>query len=153
MARAPFQVLVLPYRRRAGAQLEYAIFRRADDDAWQGVAGGGEDDETPREAAAREMREETGIMSARLVQLDVVGTISVEHFDARGRWDPSVREVPEYAFGVEVDGVEISLSTEHRQIAWLTFEDAMARLRWQSNRNALSELHSRLSVAGDADRA
>ena len=40
MARAPFQILVFPYRRR-GDKFEFALFRRADDGYWQGIAGGG----------------------------------------------------------------------------------------------------------------
>lgn len=39
--RAAFQVLVLPYRQTSQGT-EFALFRRADADCWQGVAGGGE---------------------------------------------------------------------------------------------------------------
>ena len=48
MARAPFNVLVFPYRL-TNHGLEYAIFNRADaeEDFWQGLSGGGEDRETP----------------------------------------------------------------------------------------------------------
>jgi dATP pyrophosphohydrolase len=153
MARAPFQVLVLPYRRHMG-RVEYAAFRRADNDAWQGIAGGGENDETPRDAAIREMREEAGITSTdTLRQLDAVGTIGVEHFHDRHSWDAALREIPEYAFGVAVDGSDISLSSEHCESAWLTFEESLVRLVWESNRIALRELHDRLSVVPDANFA
>ena len=54
MARAPFGVLVYPYLQVAGGDLEYALLRRADLGWWQGVTGGGEDDETPFETARRE---------------------------------------------------------------------------------------------------
>src|SRR5882672_8901989 len=73
MGRAPFQVLVFPFRRVQAGRLEYAIFRRADIDAWQGIAGGGEDDETLIEAAIREAREEAGIKAGAVLQLAVVG--------------------------------------------------------------------------------
>ena len=53
--RAPFQILVIPFRRTA-AGLEFAVLRRSDADYWQFVAGGGEDDETPLQAARREAR-------------------------------------------------------------------------------------------------
>ena len=43
MARAKYQVLVLPYQRQGGKVL-YCIFKRSDMDAWQFVAGGGEDE-------------------------------------------------------------------------------------------------------------
>jgi dihydroneopterin triphosphate diphosphatase len=45
MPRAPFQVLVLPYRRSA-AGLQVAVMHRADHAVWQFVSGGGEVGET-----------------------------------------------------------------------------------------------------------
>lgn len=145
MARAPFQVLVLPYRRRS-THFEYAIFRRADNGVWQGIAGGGEDDETPSAAAVRELLEETGISTTRLLALESVGAVGVEHFHARAAWDPALRQIPEYAFGVAADGREVCLAAEHLEVAWLPFEMALARLEWESNRAALRELHTRLSA-------
>ena len=145
MARAPFQVLVLPYRRH-GVHVEYAIFKRADNGAWQGIAGGGEDLESPHDAAVRELREEAGITTTALLQLGPVGTVSVENFPERQAWDAALRRIPEDAFGVAVDGRPISLSPEHTEVAWLTFEEALSRLSWDSNRIALRELHDRLSV-------
>ncbi|MDP9310318.1 MAG: hypothetical protein M3R24_05410 [Chloroflexota bacterium] len=57
MARAPFQVLVFPYHQRSDGIYVFAVFRRADDPYWQGIAGGGEGDETPRQARnARRLR-------------------------------------------------------------------------------------------------
>jgi dATP pyrophosphohydrolase len=130
-----------------GRHVEYAIFRRADNDAWQGVAGGGENDETPREAALREMREEAGITTMdTLLPLQSVGTIGVEHIRSHDSWDPKLRQIPEYAFGVAVDRSEISLSCEHCEVAWLTFEEALGRLEWESNRTALRELYERLAA-------
>jgi len=143
MARAPFQVLVLPYRRQS-VGFEYAIFRRADTGVWQGIAGGGEDHETPRDAAVREMEEEAGITTTRVLELNAVGTVAVEHFRQRHAWDSALRQIPEYAFGVGVDETELALSPEHLEVAWLTFEEALARLRWESNRVALRELDHRL---------
>lgn len=51
MPRAPFQVLVFPYRKNLLDQFEFALLLRADEGFWQGIAGGGEDSETPLEAA------------------------------------------------------------------------------------------------------
>ena len=61
MARAPFQVLVFPYRYTPEEEIEYAVFFRISPrygGVWQAIAGGGEDDETPLEAAKREAFEE-----------------------------------------------------------------------------------------------
>src|SRR5215216_3724181 len=61
MARAPFQVLVLPFRIVDTSTFEYALFKRSDEPYWQGIAGGGEDAETPLAAARREAFEEAQI--------------------------------------------------------------------------------------------
>ena len=64
--RAPFQILAIPYRFEDG-DLRVCVLRRADSDQWQFVAGGGEDRETPAEAARREIWEECGTSSKRNV--------------------------------------------------------------------------------------
>lgn len=54
MARAKYQVLVIPYRKRDNDTL-YCVFKRSDmDECWQFIAGGGEDeDQTPFISACR----------------------------------------------------------------------------------------------------
>lgn len=47
MARAPFQVLIIPYIVDKG-EIKYGIFKRSDRDVWQFISGGGEENETPR---------------------------------------------------------------------------------------------------------
>ena len=63
MSRAPFQVLVLPYRITPDNAVLYALFKREPSTGsyWQGIAGGGENGESPLEAAKRETLEEAGI--------------------------------------------------------------------------------------------
>jgi hypothetical protein len=39
MGRAPFQVLVFPFRPTQAGDWEFAVFQRADGDWWQGIAG------------------------------------------------------------------------------------------------------------------
>ncbi|OOR05704.1 NUDIX pyrophosphatase, partial [Bacillus mycoides] len=46
--RAPYQVLIFPYIKTDDS-IQYAIFNRSDYGYWQGIAGGGEDGETPIE--------------------------------------------------------------------------------------------------------
>ncbi len=57
--RAPYQVLAIPYRIKP--VIQYCVLHRSDIDQYQFVAGGGEDDEKPIEAAVREIYEETSI--------------------------------------------------------------------------------------------
>jgi dATP pyrophosphohydrolase len=145
MARAPFQVLVFPYRWRADGTPAYALFQRADSGAWQPIAGGGEDAETPEDSAAREAAEEGGVpRGAALFRLDSVGAVGVEHFRDRALWDPDLTELPEYCFAVALDTETLNISREHHHAAWQGYEEALAMLTWESNRRALRELHERL---------
>ncbi|MFI0220431.1 NUDIX domain-containing protein [Streptomyces lydicus] len=66
MTRAPFQILVAPFRR-VGKRIEFAVLRRQDMNVWQAVAGGGESGESPQQAAIREACEELGLDRVRPV--------------------------------------------------------------------------------------
>ncbi|MHC4134225.1 MAG: NUDIX domain-containing protein [Planctomycetota bacterium] len=144
MSRAPFQVLVFPYRFTPDRAIEYAVFKRADAGYWQGIAGGGEDQETPLEAARREAREEAGIPSESLfLRLDSLATIPVDQV-AGFLWGDDVLVVPEHCLGVEVENRELSLSREHTEYSWRDYDSALALLKWESNKSALWELDQRL---------
>ena len=144
--RQPFQVLVFPFRRTAGADLRYAIFRRSDLGIWQGLAGGGEGEEQPEDTARREAFEEAGIArESPPLRLDTVGRIAVENFADRVHWDPTLRTIPEYGFGFAVTSETLRLSEEHSEYAWLDVEAALQRLEWETNRALLRELHGRLT--------
>lgn len=153
MARAPLQVLIFPYRRAAAGGFEYAIFRRSDGDYWQGLAGGAEAGESSEQAARREMMEEAGIPpGAPLLALDSMATVPAFHFSERRSWGPDVYVVPERAFGVLLaEGQTIVLSREHADYRWVSCEDGMRALRWDSNKTALWELNERLG-RGDAEQ-
>ena len=148
MARAPFQVLVIPYRISADGSIEYAIFFRRSPrygNFWQPIAGGGEDDETPLEAARREASEEARIdPAAEFIILDSTTTIPAPQ--AAGMlWGPEVLVVPEYAFGVHFQDGEIQLSPEHEDYQWVDYATAQNLLRFDSNKNAIWELDYRLT--------
>jgi dihydroneopterin triphosphate diphosphatase len=152
MARAPFQVLVLPFRRTGGGAVEFAILCRHDLDLWQGVAGGGEEDETPSQAAVRETREELGLdRPAPLYPLQTVASIPARFFAARHTWPKGTYVVPEYSFAADVTGLDIILSKEHTAVRWLDAKPALAVLRFDSNRTALEELAERLETDDLAD--
>ncbi|MDQ3746596.1 MAG: NUDIX pyrophosphatase [Acidobacteriota bacterium] len=145
MSRAAFQVLVIPFQVGTNGEPQYLLFKRADKAVWQWIAGGGEDDEGPEQAARREALEEAGIpQDARLMRLDSVASIPALHFADRHLWGDAVYVIPEFSFGIEVRGKEVCLSGEHGACEWLDYETARSRLEWDSNRTALWELHSRL---------
>lgn len=146
MARAPFQVLILPYYR-IDENIEYAIFQRIESSGgyWQGLAGGGEEGETPLEAARREAQEEAGIpVESRYVVLDAITKVSVEGVVGTLLWGEDVLVIPEYCFGVELTNKQITLSREHAEYRWVHYDAAIDLLNWDSNKIALWELNHRL---------
>ena len=143
MPRAPFNVLVIAYRV-VGETHEYAVLHRADVEMWQFVAGGGEDDETPDQAARRELAEEAGITSDRWMKLDSFASVPRDAFPG-APWPDEVYVVPEYCFAVDVGAAEVVLCHEHDCFEWLDYEATRKRLTWDSNRNALWELRERLA--------
>ena len=147
MARALFQVLVFPFFvDKVNRQIEYAIFKRSDLNLWQGISGGGEDDESFLEAAQRETFEESGIdPSSRFIALDSMVTIPAEFISKRFMQSKDVYVIPEYSFGVEVQNKNICLSNEHQECKWVNYQIATKLLKWDSNRNALWELEQRLA--------
>ena len=76
MARAKYQVLVIPYHIENG-NVKYCIFKRNDMKVWQFIAGGGEDeDETIIISAKREAYEEANIgMDCKYSVLDTQNSI------------------------------------------------------------------------------
>jgi len=149
MARAPFNVLVFPYRKADDDQFEYALVKRSDAGFWQGISGGGEDDESPLEAAKRETYQEAGIPpDSSFMQLDTVESVPVTEFKDSYLWGDDVYVIPQYCFGVLVEDSELVLSREHTEYRWLKYEEADRLLKWGGNKTALWELDKRLRGRG-----
>ena len=81
--RAAFQILAIPYQIIDGAP-RYCVFHRADHDQWQFIAGGGEDEETPLEAAKRETFEEGGNQRNERRGLYAVSSLSLLYLRKAG---------------------------------------------------------------------
>jgi len=148
MARAPFVVLVYPFRQIGKSDFEYALLRRADEGWWQGITGGGEDEETPLEAAKRETWEETGIRSEHFLQLDTMFSVRVTHFGISHLWGNDVYVIPVYCYGLRVEEPTITLSHEHTKYRWLKYSEADQIVKYDGNRTALWELDRRLRGYG-----
>jgi len=149
MARAPFQVLVFPYRKATSGNTKYAIFSRSDYPCWQGIAGGGEDSEIPLEAAKRESVEEANIPSDySFLQLDIINSIPVTHFKDSHLWGDDTYVIPEYTFGVAVGELNIQLSFGHNEFRWVSYAEAVEMLAYEGNKTALWELNQRILRKG-----
>lgn len=141
--RAPFQILAIPYRKRQAYQ--FCVFHRADTDQYQFVAGGGEENEKPAESAAREIYEETSVKAEHILPLTSMAYIPANVISKKHRdlWSPDTIVIPEYAFAFKCDS-EMALSREHTGLEWMTYEEALSKLTWDSNKTALYELNCRL---------
>ena len=120
MARAPFQILVFPFRKKSEGEYEFAVFKRADTGYWQAIAGGGENDETLREAAKRESWEEAKIpTNSVFYQLQSVDSVPRNIFEGSDEyWPEELDVIPQYTFSVKCDGHAIQLSHEHTEFKW-----------------------------------
>lgn len=149
MARAPFQVLVYPYRKVENGRIEYALLRRSDEGYWQAIAGGGEDKEEPLEAARRETYEESGIPpTSEFIQLDTIESVPVIEFRDSHIWSDNIFVIPQYCFGVTAPNIQIAISREHTEYRWLTYDEAYALIKYDGNKTALWELDKRLKGKG-----
>ena len=141
--RAPFQILAIPYR--LNPNLQYCVLHRSDIDQYQFVAGGGEDDEKPIETAVREIYEETSVKAVYIMSLTSMAYIPAYVIAKKHRdlWPQDTIVIPEYTFGFECNSEPV-LSSEHIGFEWMTYDDAISRLTWDSNKTALYELNCRL---------
>lgn len=148
MPRAPFNVVVYPFRVGEDGAYQYALLRRADEGWWQGVSGGGQDGETPLEAAVRETVEETRISvpAGSFLPLDAVEPIPAPIYRDSPAWGEAVYVIPQYGFGCPVEGPEITLSSEHTEFRWASCEEASSLLRY--NRVPLWDLGTERTAPG-----
>lgn len=144
--RAPYQVLVIPYKMTDDF-INYAIFNRRDMDYWQWIAGGGEDfDDSILESAKREAFEEANISEdSEYIQLDSRTTIPVVNVGDKFLWGDDILVIDEYSFGVRVDEGSLQISEEHKNYRWVSYSEAMELLKYDSNKTAMWELNTRLT--------
>ena len=148
MARAKYQILVIPYCIK-DRKAQFCLFQRSDMGIWQFIAGGGEDEDSSiLESAKREALEEAGISgTCNFFRLDTCCSIPSNCFrNADALWGKECFVIPEYAFVVKVESTSLQLSHEHTEYNWLTYEEAQEVLQYDSNKTALWELNRRIEL-------
>ena len=146
MARAKYQILVIPYYIENNS-IQYCIFHRKDTNIWQFIAGGGEDeDDSVLVSAKRESMEEASIdMNHEYITLDTISSIPANCFkNAKEQWGNDCYVIPEYCFGVKLLTKKIILSDEHSEYEWCDYTTAIKKLKYDSNKTALWELDCRI---------
>jgi dATP pyrophosphohydrolase len=139
--KLPVSVLVVLHT----AALEVLLLERASHPGyWQSVTGSLDRlDEPLEEAAAREVREETGIEIARgsLVRWNVTNNFEI-YSTWRHRFAPGVTHNTEHVFGLTLPGrMPVTLSAEeHTAFQWLPWREAAEKCFSWSNRDAIRML-------------
>lgn len=138
--KTPVSALVLIHT----PDLQVLIMERADKAGfWQSVTGSVEGDETPLQAAVREVLEETGLDAARYDLQDWQASNVYEIYPHwRYRYAPGVTENTEHLFGLELPGkLPIKLSpNEHVRYEWVDWREAAKRVFSWTNVDALKRL-------------
>lgn len=142
--KRPESVLVVVYTRTSKVLL---LNRTDDPDFWQSVTGSLLWEETePWQAAARELREETGLEATedlRNLQLTYRYPILPKW---RPRYAPEVRENTEHAFALELPS-EILITVnpaEHAGYGWFTMDEAAGKVASWTNREVIVKLKPKL---------
>jgi dATP pyrophosphohydrolase len=133
--KIPVSVLVVVYTRRGEVLL---MERREPAGWWQSVTGSLEPGETPRDAAIRELREETGLAGDGLLDLGINERFTIAPA-WRGRFAPGVTENLEHAFALRLPAAgEVVLDpAEHLRFEWLPLQAALERATSPTNRAAI----------------
>lgn len=111
---------------------------------WQTVTGSLEENETHRQAAVREVLEETGIVTCEedLIELGVVNDFEIAP-RWRDKYAPGVTRNEEVCFALKTKQREVRLDpTEHEAYAWEPYEQAMKLTYWESSKRALGAVET-----------
>ncbi len=100
------------------------------------------------EAAKREVREEIGLDNCNIEKLEAYSTIPAVHFKQyQTDLDCDTFLVEELTFAIQTNKKNvIRLCDEHTEFMWMSYEDAIKLLEWDSNKTALWELDTKLKL-------
>jgi len=154
--RRPDKVLVYLYRRgtlsSSAGELVYLLLRRHPEtttsgNIWQTVVGGVRWHERRVQAASREVFEETGLTLLRgITAIGYAFSFPIRLRKDQSSWyPPGVTTVNNTVFAAEVVSPRpIRLSPEHIDYGWFPYPEAMSKIYWPEEKEALSRLHPML---------
>jgi dATP pyrophosphohydrolase len=123
----------------------YLLLKRIESQGgfWQSVTGSLEDGETHRQAAVREVWEETGIRAREeeMIDLGLSNTFDIAP-QWRVKYAPGVTQNTEVCFALRVRQCEIRIdSSEHDTSLWTAYESCIGMLYWESSKRAFVAAH------------
>jgi len=139
--KTPVSALVLIHT----ADLQVLLLERADRPGfWQSVTGSLEEGETPRDAAVREVKEETGLDAAGIEDWQSSNVYEIyPHW--RYRYAPGITHNTEHTFGLTLpEALPVKLAPqEHVRYEWVDWREAAIRVFSWTNVEAIRQLGHR----------
>jgi len=132
---------VIVFRRTdSGCRFLLILSRLTKRPLWEFPKGGVDADETPLEAALRELEEETGLGSSAIRLVDGYEAHEEYRFTIGSGPDRMLvrKEVTYYLAEALTDAVRLS-TNEARSHAWLELEEAQRRLRYAARKRMLAD--------------
>ncbi len=138
MYKRPESVLVVVYTLTGEVLL---LQRREPADFWQSVTGSLHRDETPAQAAQRELAEETGLAEVMIEDCRQLNRYPILP-NWRPRYDPAVNENLEHVFRAALPAVcpIIIAPQEHTAYCWAPRDEALRRVSSATNHAAIQAL-------------
>lgn len=138
MYKSNIAVLVVIYAEHTGCTL--MLQRQDDPDFWQSVTGSLEENETPRQAAIRELWEEVRlkITENSTALFDCNESVEFEIFPHfRYKYAPNVTHCREYWFLLAVEREFVPQLSEHSAYQWVSAEQAAKMTKSPNNAEAI----------------
>jgi 8-oxo-dGTP pyrophosphatase MutT (NUDIX family) len=125
--------------RKSSSQVFYLLLGFKRRNIWCLPKGLIEPGESEIDAATREVREETGVNSLKLV--DKIGVIRYQFGYRDKRFDKTV-----HFFLFETDQVETTVGTEHDMYSWLPYDKAVLALSYPNERDILEKANEMMKT-------
>jgi len=116
------------------------LLKRSPDDGgfWQPITGTLEFEESLKDCAIRELKEETGIKNIKYISPEIY----------RFNWKKNGFTVVELVYMIDTEEKNVILSTEHTSFRWVSIKEAKKLLEKRNNKEALKHFCSFINYKG-----